>query len=182
MSYVFVEKEHSNEPVLDSSGGVVSTQFGIASLSYEDTSSLGSSNSDSGDIRRHTYTPTLVNSWIPRQDVRQDVRPLSYDGKPSPDNRRTPTLSSTLMPHSGVLPMIEIPDSCVEYIGRLMTGEIVEATALDNENEYKVYSNNSPTKLVPRFFGSPTRRSRSRCIAHIHLCECMAVFSCCIFT
>jgi hypothetical protein len=155
MSYVFVEKEHSNEQVLDSSGGLVSPDFGIASLSYEDTSSLGSSNSDSGDIRRHTYTPTLVNSWIPRQDVRQDVRT-----------------------------MIEIPDSCVEYIGRLMTGEIVEATAIENENEpiIKVYSNNSPTKLVPRFFGSSTRRSRSRCIAHIHLCECIAVFSCCIFT
>ena len=165
MSYVFVEKEHSNEPVIDSSGGVVSPeftyetpnvvstgipQFGIASLSYEDTSSLGSSNSDSDDIRRHTYTPTLVNSWIPRQDVR---------------------------------PMLEIPDSCVEYIGRLMTEEIVEATALENENEtiIKVYSNNSPTKHVPRFFGSSTRRSRSRCIAHIHFCECIAVFSCCIF-
>ena len=151
MSYVFVEKEHSNEPVIDSSGGVVSPDFGIASLSYEDTSSLGSSNSDSGDIRRHTYTPTLVNSWIPRPDVR---------------------------------PMIEIPDSCVEYIGRLMTGEMVEATAIENENEtiIKVYSNNSLTKLVPCYFESPTRRSRSRCIAHIHLCECIAVFSCCIFT
>jgi hypothetical protein len=151
MSYVFVEKDHSNEPALDSSGGVVSMEFGIASLSYEDTSYLGSSNSDSGDIRRHSYTPTLVNSWIPRQDVR---------------------------------PMIEIPDSCVEYIGRLMTGEIVEATAIENENEtiIKVYSNNSPTKPVHRFFESPTRRSRSRCIAHIHFCECIAVFSCCIFT
>ena len=152
MSYVFVEKEHSNEPVLDSSGGVVSPEFGIASLSYEDTSSLGSSNSDSGDIRRHTYTPTLVNSWIPRKDFRQEDRPKK-----------------------------EIPDTCVEYIGRLMTEEIVEATALENENEYKVHSNNSPTKLVPRFFESPTRRSRSRCIAHIHFCECIAVFSCCIF-
>jgi hypothetical protein len=209
MSYVFVEKEHSKKTAFDSSGSVVSMKFGITSLSYEDTPSLGSSNSDSDDIRCHTHTPTLVNSWIPCPEV----RPLSYAGKSSPEhlggvlqrhpdppavrlNHRTPTFSSTLMPHSGVLPMIEIPDSCVEYIGRLMTGEIIEATAIENENETKVHSINSPKKLAPRFFEntansadtlrrsshSSTRGSRTRFVVHIHLCECIAVFSCCIFT
>lgn len=98
--------------------------------------------------------------------------------------------------------LIEISPDCVEYMGKLMCGEIVEATVLsfkdesllDNTDEFArtpehyqtITTLESTEKCMPIIFDSkPSNTSlyirvlRNIYETHIHICECIAVCSCC---
>jgi hypothetical protein len=161
MSYVFVETEHPNESTLET----------------------------------HPFVSYLNNS--PENDSSTTLSSKRENVITGEDRSPSNVIDITTL--------IEIPDSCVEYIGKLMTGEIVEATVIDrmNVNEWKdiiITYEDKPSPVHPdgvlrRHPDTPALRSnpqtptltdsltpRSRAVADIHCCECIAVFSCCFFT
>jgi hypothetical protein len=89
--------------------------------------------------------------------------------------------------------IIEIPPDCVEYMGKLMCGEIVFS---DDGNPSSKVINPSPDNLrTPTLLGSSSVEKPSVVYTplknnvfhhiyetHIHICECIAIFSCCRHT
>ena len=126
------------------------------------------------------------------------VRGLSREDLSSKDNGTC----SEILQIQPTFELIEISPDCVEYMGKLMCGEIVEATVLsfkdesllDNTDEFArtpehyqpITTLESTEKCMPIIFDSkPSNTSlyirvlRNIYETHIHICECIAVCSCC---
>ena len=137
---------------------------------------------------------------------------------------------------NSTLEIIDIPSDCVEYVGKFMSGEIIEATVVNIDNIMNIWKDGETIQLpeknqlctttttTPDFIHkSPTivnvptimqeqhiierdnveiqrvakedassnvsNPLNNKCLTpvfrniyetHIHICECIAVFSCCI--
>ena len=108
---------------------------------------------------------------------------------------------STINISTSTLEFIEIPDSCVEYTGRIMSGEIVKTPDKQHikEIEFAYETTQSlkksqtipnttreycdmrpPSTIIYKDKPSPINHVlRHIYDTHIHICECITAFSCC---